>query len=448
MAIAISLLARAVYADGTSTSIVVWAEGPDADRARAEVTDTFTTDLTFVDPAAWRDAFRRTGPPVVLARAVARPKTRAALLERVQRAAESVGAAEVVLLTTSRTKGGHHFADAYVVLPGQEPETLVHVPYGVGSGGLGGVLHDKIVIGLPKPTVAQAPPTPPPPPAAPVSTPPDVKAPPPQPKDHALVGLGGPPSPPDADRSSVIRGRRPRHVMGRELFALSVGGEVGMRHFDYHDPFTTNLRSYELSAAPLVVADGAVYPFADLRVPVLADVGIVGGYAQAFGLQSAASESGSITTDWYRWYVGGRFRLRTGGDRAPVLGAVGAYGSEVFRFDGSDPTGTFPSVDYTFVRASADVRVPIGRFAAVADGGYLAVLSAGDVASRFPHASVGGVAFGLGGTFTIGYGLEAGLEASYRRFFYSMNPRPGDGFVAGGALDEFWGFQGKVAYVY
>jgi hypothetical protein len=37
---------------------------------------------------------------------------------------------------------------------------------------------------------------------------------------------------------------------------------------------------------------------------------------------------------------------------------------------------------------------------------------------------------------------------SYRRFFYSMNPTPGDGYVAGGALDELGGLQASVAYIY
>jgi hypothetical protein len=134
--------------------------------------------------------------------------------------------------------------------------------------------------------------------------------------------------------------------------------------------------------------------------------------------------------------------------RAPVLGVEGVYGSEVFTFDSSDPTGTFPSVNYSFVRASGDVRVPIGRFAAVANGGYLGVLSAGEVASRFPRSSVGGVDFGVGGAFDIGSGFEARLEGRYRRFFSAMNPRPGDEFVAGGGLDEFWGVDAKVAYVF
>jgi hypothetical protein len=54
----------------------------------------------------------------------------------------------------------------------------------------------------------------------------------------------------------------------------------------------------------------------------------------------------------------------------------------------------------------------------------------------------------MGAAFEIASGFEARLEGSYRRFFYAMNPRPGDPFVAGGALDEFWGAEAKVAYVF
>lgn len=250
----------------------------------------------------------------------------------------------------------------------------------------------------------------------------------------------------DAAVLAPVATRRLNEV-GQEILQLSLGMEGGMRHFNYADGLSNNLRSYQLSAAPLASAEGALYPFMLSATPVLRDVGLVLGYARAFALQSTASDAGTVSTQWSRYYIGGHVRIRTGSDGSPVLGLTGAYGDESFAFGGTQAS-SLPSVNYRFVRASGDIRVPIGRFALFAQAGYLFVLSAGDVAARFPKATVGGVEGELGGAFTLLPGLEARVTASYRRFFYSMNPTPGDGYVAGGALDEFGGLLASVAYVY
>lgn len=232
---------------------------------------------------------------------------------------------------------------------------------------------------------------------------------------------------------------------GKELFDVAVGAELGMRHFAYTDALTTNLRDYQLGAAPALVAGGAVYPFLDVNAPLLRNLGIVGSFGEAMALRSRSSDASSMGTRWERWYGGGRLRLRAG---SVVVGLSGGYGSESFTFDSTDPATNYPAASYRFVRGGGDVRVPIGRFAVTAEGAYLDVLSAGDLAARFPHATVNGVDLALGGVVVIGGGVEARLGASYRRFFYAMNPRPGEAFVAGGALDELWGLQARLAYVY
>jgi hypothetical protein len=222
-----------------------------------------------------------------------------------------------------------------------------------------------------------------------------------------------------------------------------------MRRFEYTDGLTSNLRPYHLNAAPLVAAAAEVYPLAGAgRI----DGGVVFAYARAFALESSTTDSGNLNTVWQRYSVGGRARLRTGSEDSPVVGLTAAYGDEQFSLF-SAATTALPAVDYHFVRAAADVRIPFGRAAVFAGAGYLFILylfilSAGDVASRFAHASVGGIDAQLGGALTITTGLEARVTASYRRFFYTMNPIPGDGYVAGGALDELGGLQASVAYIY
>jgi hypothetical protein len=261
--------------------------------------------------------------------------------------------------------------------------------------------------------------------------------------------VSAPTEAPDADgeaRDGVAGAARgSMHVVGRELFAVSVGIEAGMRRFSYNDGLTANLRPYTLNAAPLVTAGGEIYPLAGSYA---VDAGLVLSYAQAFATQSPTVDAGTLQTRWTRYSAGGRVRVRASGDSGPVVGVTGAYGGEMFLIESWNPNASLPSVDYRFVRASADVRVPFGRFAVFGDVGYLFVLSAGDVAARFPSSSVGGVEAELGASVAIAAGFEARATASYRRFFYSMNPTPGDGYVAGGALDELSGLQGSLAYVF
>jgi hypothetical protein len=257
-----------------------------------------------------------------------------------------------------------------------------------------------------------------------------------------------PSAPPESDREARDAvpgsGSGPAHQVGRELFVVSAGIEAGMRHFAYTDGLTANLRPYTLNAAPLVTAGGEIYPLAGAYA---VDAGLVLAYAQAFATRSATVDAGTLETRWTRYSAGGRVRVRAG-DGGPVFGVAGAYGGELFAIESLNPSASLPSVDYRFVRASADARVPLGRFAVFGDVGYLFVLSAGDVAARFPKSSVGGVAAEVGGAVAIAAGFEARVTASYRRFFYTMNPTPGDGYVAGGALDELSGLQASLAYVF
>jgi hypothetical protein len=157
------------------------------------------------------------------------------------------------------------------------------------------------------------------------------------------------------------------------------------------------MRPYTLDGAPLVAAQGEIYPLAGAHA---LDFGAVLGYARSFGLQSGGLSGGNLNTVWSRSYAGVRARARTGSGESPIVGLVAAYGEEAFNIDGP-PSVQLPVVDYRFVRASADLRVPVGRFALLAEGGYLFVLSAGDVAERVRGSTYGGVEAAVGGAVTI-----------------------------------------------
>ncbi len=87
-------------------------------------------------------------------------------------------------------------------------------------------------------------------------------------------------------------------------------------------------------------------------------------------------------------------------------------------------------------------------FSIYGSGSYLFVLSTGPVGGYFARESVGGVEGRLGVARSLGHRFEASLEVAYTRFFYSLNPQPGDTFVAGGALDQMAFGSLGIAYVF
>jgi hypothetical protein len=424
-------------------AVVVVAEGPDARAAREEIRAHIGDGYAVIDATPLVDALAQQGQKGAMGPILATPKRRAALWEKMRIASKSAQVEDVVLVVTSRTRSGRKTATVYVwdAAGGASPE--LHAGVATQNHALADAVSAELTELHPAP------------PPAPVSTVPTPAS-----TGESMTVASGTPSliqvgdveaPVPGDQAATAEPIRLKHIVGREWFQVSAGIEGGMRHFSYNEGLTGNLRSYQLNAAPLASVDGALYPFAPSGYASymgLSDVGVVGGYARAFAVESQSNDAGNVSTVWQRFYVGGRVRARTAkSPRAVVLGLTGAYGGESFSFDTSS-TAPFPSVSYQFVSAEGEVRIPIRRFAVTAGGGYLFVLSAGDVAQRFPQASEGGIDANLQGAFTILPGLEARLTVSYRRFFYSMNPVPGDSYVAGGALDEFWRLNGSLAYVY
>jgi hypothetical protein len=415
------------YAAASHLSVAVWTEGPDAAAALTQVSDALRSNYTVANPADLRGAMTKEGQRGPVTGALQNPKKRPDEIARFRAAARDANLDGVVVVMTSRSKKSGKSADAIVIDASSHAWKVTHV-------GADEVTADAAQAGLADvlPAKAEEPPAPVAEPAAP-----------PAPAEPATEAA--PSEAPERDSTSA-RARRP-HEVGQELFQLSLAFEGAMRHFSYTDGLTRNLRNYDLNAAPAAAAEGAIYPLATTRIAVARDIGAVFGYARAFALQSATSDGTKYSTDWSRYYVGARYRIRTGSGASPIFGLTGAYGAESFEFGGA-PNATLPSVAYQFVQASADARVPIGRFSIFADVGYLFVLSGGAVADRFPKSSIGGIEAKLGASFTVIPSLEVRLAASYRRFFYTMNPTPGDGYVAGGALDELSGLQGGLAYVF
>jgi hypothetical protein len=203
----------------------------------------------------------------------------------------------------------------------------------------------------------------------------------------------------------------------------------------------------------MLTVDAELYPLAGSGGPI-GDIGIVGLYSRALALQSAPQGGQKYSTTWDRWFAGLRYRIRTSGDTGPLVGITVGYGHEGFTFAGMPDTldHEVAAEKYGYVKAAADVRIPVGPLAIMAGAGYLFTSTAGSdlstVSGRFSRAKVGGIEAQAGVGLTLAKGLEARALVRYTRFFWSMNPELGDTYIAGGAVDTFASLHLGVAYAF
>lgn len=258
------------------------------------------------------------------------------------------------------------------------------------------------------------------------------------PETPQLQEVLAPAPPPPADEAERTSGDPTRAIAD-----LSVGVLLGSRHFSYKDAIGRNLRPYDVDAAPMLGVAMELHPFTD--TPVLKEIGFYGDFSSAIALASATQSGAAVGTQWARYDIGGRVRVRVGNHERPVMfGASGGYGLEIFRFtDATTIDPQLPSVSYGFIRGLLDVRVPIGPVALSAAIGYLHVVANGDVGLRVRGTRNAGVEATVGAAVPFAHAFEARLSGTYTRFFYSFDPVPGDTYVAGGALDQF--LTGKLA---
>jgi hypothetical protein len=252
------------------------------------------------------------------------------------------------------------------------------------------------------------------------------------------------------ERDSIQRKPQPLDA-GNAIIIAAIGPEVGMRSFTYNQAIVGGLRSYTSGAIPMGSVALEAYPFAASGTPILRDFGLVGRFGSSLSFKSSTRDGGqSANATWTRYAVGARARIHTSdGPGAVLVGIEGAYGDSKFTFTGTDTVVlAVPSVDYKYVRAGADVRVPLGQFALFGGAGYLNILSSGAFEQKFPRAKLGGLDARLGAGYRITRSLELLASGEYVRVFSSVNPQPGDPFVAGGGLDQYAVFHVGISLLF
>jgi len=259
----------------------------------------------------------------------------------------------------------------------------------------------------------------------PVAVAPPVPAPAPAPQP--------PPAPIAAVEASPAKAEPP--LPGPLFIELALGGGVLGRSLRYRQDLFGTLGSYQLNGTPVFGGTLAVYPLAPLSHGPLAYVGLVGGWARTAGF-STSLYGQPVDASSDRLAGGLRLRVPIGPSE---VGVTGEYGRQYFRF-GTLPgqSSPIPNYDYDFLLAALDARVVLGSFALLLGGGYLGVLQNGLASSGyFPHSQVAGVEANLGPAYLFNDVVELRLTGDYQRYFFSMDSRPGDLHVAGGATDQY-----------
>jgi hypothetical protein len=163
---------------------------------------------------------------------------------------------------------------------------------------------------------------------------------------------------------------------------------------------------------------------------------------------SRTNDETAFPTESSEWAIGGRVRQPLAGINLLFEADVGSQRFKIgdsYAMEKPD----IPSVRYRYLRGGASTTFPVaGGMSVGIRAGYRYVMSAGEIEQDefFPRLSVGGVDGALWLAYDLGAHWQVYLGADIERYFYSMNPEPGDPLVAGGAIDQFIGGRFGLAY--
>lgn len=230
------------------------------------------------------------------------------------------------------------------------------------------------------------------------------------------------------------------------------------RTFDYKDDLRGDLRDYTLNAGPGVGIKFQYYPGAHFTAGVGAQFGIDFEWERLFKIDSTRADGATFPTESQQFLIGLRWRYPKGRWEPSV---VLDYGVHTFGFGvsgppvpGEDNTAGIPSVKYEFVRLGAGFRVALGKnetYIIATNIAFRGVFSVGGIGTStwFPEAKANGMDALLMFGFALPKGFEIRLSGDYRRYGFDLNPvppPPEPPYVAGGALDQYWGGALGVAW--
>lgn len=234
----------------------------------------------------------------------------------------------------------------------------------------------------------------------------------------------------------------------REGFvSIWIGLSVLRRELWYTDDLFGRLRGYVLDAGALPRA-GLQYHFGQhFDEELLHGLSLRGGFEYLVGVESQSPQGSTHATEAFS--AGGDIVYRLAIDEVGLSVAAG-YVAHRFAIHASEDgaPSEVPHIRAHSIRTGVGfdwwIERMIGFFGEFA---YLAPVVMGGIASDawFGRASSGGIEASMG----LGVGVDDfRFQASFylRRFFFSLNPEPGDELVAGGAADDYMGAVFDIVY--
>ena len=242
--------------------------------------------------------------------------------------------------------------------------------------------------------------------------------------------------------SDVVVKKEAASHSGAERFeaSLAVGPRVVNRRFNYKSDIFQALTTFQVPAMVAMAVDAESY---------YSHFGVAGSffYVPEFNSAVNGNSADPFPTTSMSFIAGARYRHTLAGITAHL---AADYGGHNFTIKGeSVEKPPIPNVRYRFARAGAGARVElVPRLRAAVEGGYRHVLSAGEIASDAYFPRLGVAAFDAKAAVSVTvYGTwQVELAGTLERYFYSMNPEPGDAMVAGGAADQYLGGQLLLKY--
>ncbi len=264
-----------------------------------------------------------------------------------------------------------------------------------------------------------------------------------------------PPEPVVEDTAPKTRRRRAKKDDAEEdedrpvAVEFAVLGKLFSRELSYNDDLFDMLRGYSLNAGPALKLELRWYPGAHFTGGVLAHAGIDVQYETAFALDSVRAADGEeFPTSSQAFSAGLRIRVPI---KEHELSVLGAYGGHSFKIEPSGPampgaenTPEIPQVDYRFVKIGLESRIHlIAGLSLMVRGAYLYILETGGISDSiwFPNLDAGGLQGEIFAVYALPRGFDVRIGFDFRRYFFTLNPEPGDPRIAGGALDQYLGYS-------
>ena len=207
------------------------------------------------------------------------------------------------------------------------------------------------------------------------------------------------------------------------------------RRLRYNDDLDDRLRRSDLVANAVGIA--ASWRPAK-KVPAFS---VLGRGELAVGVNGLRTEDGTgYAAHASEWGLGVGFDVQIRKVRA---GVTAIYGEQRFHVDDAGAAmELLPDVTYRYARGGLAVAAPLApRWELQVTAGWRQLLGMGGLtdAAWFPRATGAGLDAGAGVALHVAPWLVLHARLDLRRYFFAMNPEPGDPWIAGGATDQYFG---------